>query len=95
MPGADLEGFLAFADYFFEGVFSDLFSPAGLERAQREVENILCEVDTLMESLREGLDALQAKEQALRQERETLLAGEERSMSHGTDTAAGDPSDLD
>ena len=39
--------------------------------------------------------ALQAKEQALRQERETLLAGEERSMSHGTDTAAGDPSDLD
>ena len=95
VPGADLEGFLAFADYFFEGVFSDLFSHAGLERAQGEVENILCEVDTLMESLREGLDALQAKEQALRQERETLLAGEERSMSHGTDTAAGDPSDLD
>lgn len=95
VPGADLEGFLAFADYFFEGVFSDLFSHAGLERAQGEVENILCEVDTLMESLREGLDALQAKEQDLRQERETLLAGEERSMSHGTDTAAGDPSDLD
>lgn len=74
----DVEGFSDFANYFLDGLFSDLFVPDGAERAQREVQNTLCEVNALVDGLREELKEQEQTKIALGREREALLAGEQR-----------------
>lgn len=75
VPHVDLEGFAAFADYFLDGLFDDLSAPNGAQRAQTAVNNTLCEVDTLVESLRGELEEQEKEKAALMRERENLLAG--------------------
>lgn len=75
VPQVDLEGFSAFADYFVEGLFDDLFAPDGAERAREGVKNTLCEVDTLVKALEKELEEQEKTKDDLSRERETLLAG--------------------
>lgn len=75
VPHVDLEGFAAFADYFLDGLFDDLFAPDGVQRVQTGVRNTLCEVDTLVDSLRQELEEQEQVKAALEQERKRLLAG--------------------
>lgn len=75
VPHVDLEGFVAFADCFLEGLFSNLLEENGQEQTQTEIQNTLCEVDTLVEGLREELEEQEQTKTALGKEREALLAG--------------------
>lgn len=75
VPGVDLEGFSAFADCFVEELFSDLFALDGAERVRNEIQNTLCEVDTLVDGLGRELEKQTQIKTALANERETLLAG--------------------
>lgn len=75
MPLVDLEGFSAFADYFMDGLFTDLFESSGEERVQIGVDNTLCEVDTLVKTLQKELEEQEKTRDDLRRERETLLTG--------------------
>lgn len=74
LPGVDLEGFSAFADYFLDGLFADLFERGGLDGARTGVGSTRCEVDTLMQGLKQALEETQGVRAALNRERETLLA---------------------
>lgn len=71
----DLEGFSAFADCFLDSLFAGLFQPDGGEQTRTEIENTLCEVDTLVDGLRGELEEQEQTKTALGKERETLLAG--------------------
>ena len=75
VPGVDLEGFSAFAEYFLDGLFTDLFEPDGAKRVGKEIQNTLCEVDTLADGLRRELEEQTQTRTALANEREALLAG--------------------
>lgn len=74
VPSVDLEGFAAFLDYFENGLFADLFETDGAERVRKEIQNTLCEVDTLVNSLRGELKEQEQTKAALGKEREALLA---------------------
>lgn len=75
LPQVDLEGFSAFADYFMDGLFTDLFESSGEDRVQIGVDNTLCEVDTLVKALEKELEEQEKMKDDLSRERETLLAG--------------------
>lgn len=75
VPHMDLEGFNAFADCFLDSLFAGLFQPDGGEQTQAEIENTLCEVDTLVDGLHGELEEQEQTKTALGKERETLLAG--------------------
>ena len=75
LPQVDLEGFSAFADYFMDGLFTDLFESSGEDRVQIGVDNTLCEVDTLVKALEKELEEQEKTKDDLSRERETLLAG--------------------
>lgn len=75
VPQADLEGFTAFVDCFADSLLAHLFETGGVEQASTQVQNTLCEVDTLMDSLRRELEEQKQTKNALGAEREALLAG--------------------
>lgn len=75
VPRADLEGFTGFVDCFADSLLDHLFETGGVEQASTQVQNTLCEVDTLMDSLRRELEEQKQTKTALGAEREALLAG--------------------
>lgn len=75
VPQADLEGFASFVDCFADSLLAHLFETGGVEQASTQVQNTLCEVDTLMDSLRGELEEQKQTKTALGAEREALLAG--------------------
>ena len=75
VPRADLEGFTGFVDCFADSLLAHLFETGGVEQASTQVQNTLCEVDTLMDSLRRELEEQKQTKTALGAEREALLAG--------------------
>ena len=75
VPQVDLEGFTGFVDCFADSLLAHLFETGGVEQASTQVQNTLCEVDTLMDSLRRELEEQKQTKTALGAEREALLAG--------------------
>ena len=75
VPRVDLEGFSDFADYFLDDLFANLLEADGAQQARTEIQNTLCEVDTLVDGLRGELEEQEQTKTALGKERESLLAG--------------------
>ena len=76
IPDVSLDGLTAFADYFFDGLFADLFVQSRIQHAQNQTAAVTRQVQSLLYSLRRDWDSLEKQKERLEQEREALLAQE-------------------
>lgn len=73
VPDVQLDGFTSFADYFFDGIFADLFVQEKIQRAQDGVTDALCEVEHAIGLVNERHDRLCQQRDELENERLALL----------------------
>ena len=73
VPDIQLDDFTSFADYFFDGIFADLFVQEKIQHAQDGVDDALCEVEHAMKLVNERQTLLQQQREELEQERLELL----------------------
>ena len=88
VPQVELGDFARFADYFFDGLFADLFVQSRIQDAQEQVEAVSRRVDGVLTRLREEQAALEEKQGQLEWERERLLTAQSRSQ--GDEAPAGE-----
>lgn len=76
-PGARPSGgeFTSFADYFFDGLFVDLYIQDKIGTARRSAEETAAQVEDLLSQLRRERDRTAERAAELERERERLLAG--------------------
>lgn len=77
VPDVELGDFATFADYFFDGLFADLFVQSHIREAQDQVERIRRKVDQMVSRLREEQAGLEEKRGQLGWQRERLLIAQE------------------
>ena len=81
VPDVELGDFATFADYFFDGLFADLFVQSRIHEAQHQVEAVTARVSSLIARLLEERENLEEKQGQLAWERERLLTAHSRSQS--------------
>ena len=67
--------FTSFADYFFDGLFVDLYIQDKIGTARRSAEETAAQVEDLLSQLRRERDRTAERAAELERERERLLAG--------------------
>ena len=70
-----IDGFMRFADYFFDGLFVDLYIQDKIGTARRSAEETAAQVEDLLSQLRRERDRTAERAAELERERERLLAG--------------------
>lgn len=73
VPDVQLDEFTSFVDYFFDGIFSDLFVQEKIQRAQDGVTDTLWEVEHALSLVNERHDRLRQQRDELEHERLELL----------------------
>ena len=73
VPDIQLDDFTSFADYFFDGIFADLFVQEKIQRVQDSVTDALCEVEHALSLVNERQALLQQQRDELDKERLELL----------------------
>ena len=80
VPDVELGDFAAFADYFFDGLFVDLFVQSRIREARDQVEAVTQRVERLIVRLRDERENLEEKQGQLDWERERLLTAQSRAQ---------------
>lgn len=80
VPDVELGDFAAFADYFFDGLFVDLFVQSRIREARDQVEAVTQRVERLIALLRDERESLEEKQGQLDWERERLLTAQSRAQ---------------
>ena len=75
VPDLQVGGFTSFADYFFDGLFVDLYIQDKIGTARRSAEETAAQVEDLLSQLRRERDRTAERAAELERERERLLAG--------------------
>lgn len=75
VPDLQVGEFASFADYFFDGLFVDLYVQDKIETAKRSAEGTAVQVETLLSQLRRERDRMARRAADLEREREELVAG--------------------
>ena len=71
-----VDGFLYFADYFFDGIFADLAVQNHIEEQQRQIQQLKQQIDAVLGTLQTMGADLEQRKQQLQQERKSVgLAG--------------------
>ena len=92
VPDVDLGDFAVFADYFFDGLFADLFVQSRIREAQEQVEAVTQRVERLIVRLRDERENLEEKQGQLDWERERLLTAQNRAqLQSGAETGEAVP----
>ena len=92
VPDVELGDFAAFADYFFDGLFADLFVQSRIREAQEQVEAVTQRVERLIVRLRDERENLEEKQGQLDWERERLLTAQNRAqLQSGAETGEAVP----
>ena len=76
-----MENFIAFADYFFDGLFADLFVRSRIQEARRQVETVTAQVSEMISRLRNERESLEEQQGQLEWERERLATAQSRAQS--------------
>ena len=92
VPDVELGYFADFADYFFDGLFADLFVQSRIREAQEQVEAVTQRVERLIVRLRDERENLEEKQGQLDWERERLLTAQNRAqLQSGAETGEAVP----
>ena len=92
VPDVELGDFAVFADYFFDGLFADLFVQRRIREAQEQVEAVTQRVERLIVRLRDERENLEEKQGQLDWERERLLTAQNRAqLQSGAETGEAVP----
>lgn len=92
VPDVELGDFAVFADYFFDGLFADLFVQSRIREAQEQVEAVTQRVERLIVRLRDERESLEEKQGQLDWERERLLTAQNRAqLQSGAETGEAVP----
>lgn len=92
VPDVELGDFAVFADYFFDGLFADLFVQSRIREAQEQVEAVTQRVERLIVRLRDERENLEEKQGQLDWERERLLTAQNRAqLQSGAETREAVP----
>lgn len=92
VPDVELGDFAVFADYFFDGLFADLFVQSRIRGAQEQVEAVTQRVERLIVRLRDERENLEEKQGQLDWERERLLTAQNRAqLQSGAETGEAVP----
>ena len=92
VPDVELGDFAAFADYFFDGLFVDLFVQSRIREARDQVEAVTQRVERLIALLRDERESLEEKQGQLDWERERLLTAQNRAqLQSGAETGEAVP----
>lgn len=92
VPDVELGDFAVFADYFFDGLFADLFVQSRIREAQEQVEAVTQRVERLIVRLRDERENLEEKQGQLDWERERLLTAQNRAqLQSGAETGEAVP----
>ena len=92
VPDVELGDFAVFADYFFDGLFADLFVQSRIREAQEQVEAVAQRVERLIVRLRDERENLEEKQGQLDWERERLLTAQNRAqLQSGAETGEAVP----
>ena len=92
LPDVELGDFAVFADYFFDGLFADLFVQSRIREAQEQVEAVTQRVERLIVRLRDERESLEEKQGQLDWERERLLTAQNRAqLQSGAETGEAVP----
>ena len=75
VPDLQVGEFTSFADYFFDGLFVDLYIQDKIGTARRSAEETAAQVEDLLSQLRRERDRTAERAAELARERERLLAG--------------------
>ena len=75
VPDLQVGEFTSFADYFFDGLFVDLYIQDKIGTARRSAEETAAQVEDLLSQLRRERDRTVERAAELERERERLLAG--------------------
>ena len=75
VPDLQVGEFTSFADYFFDGLFVDLYIQDKIGTARRSAEETAAQVEDLLSQLRRERDRTAERAAELERERERLLAG--------------------
>ena len=75
VPDLQVGEFTSFADYFFDGLFVDLYIQDKIGTARRSAEETAAQVEDLLSQLRRERDRTAERAADLERERERLLAG--------------------
>ena len=81
VPDLAMENFIAFADYFFDGLFADLFVRSRIQEARRQVETVTAQVSEMISRLRNERESLEEQQGQLEWERERLATAQSRAQS--------------
>ena len=82
VPQVELGDFALFADYFFDGLFADLFVQSRIQDARNQVVHVIRRVEQLIARLRRERETLEEKEGQLDWERERLLTAQIRAKEN-------------
>ena len=92
VPDVERGDFAVFADYFFDGLFADLFVQSRIREAQEQVEAVTQRVERLIVRLRDERESLEEKQGQLDWERERLLTAQNRAqLQSGAETGEAVP----
>ena len=92
VPDVELGDFAVFADYFFDGLFADLFVQSRIREAQEQVEAVTQRVERLIVRRRDERESLEEKQGQLDWERERLLTAQNRAqLQSGAETGEAVP----
>lgn len=92
VPDVELGDFAVFADYFFDGLFADLFVQSRIREAQEQVAAVTQRVERLIVRLRDERENLEEKQGQLDWERERLLTAQNRAqLQSGAETGEAVP----
>ena len=92
VPDVELGDFAVFADYFFDGLFADLFVQSRIREAQAQVAAVTQRVERLIVRLRDERENLEEKQGQLDWERERLLTAQNRAqLQSGAETGEAVP----
>lgn len=92
VPDVELGDFAVFADYFFDGLFADLFVQSRIREAQDQVAAVAQRVERLIVRLRDERENLEEKQGQLDWERERLLTAQNRAqLQSGAETGEAVP----
>ena len=81
VPDVELGDFSVFADYFFDGLFADLFVQNHIREAQEQVRAVTARVERLVSRLRQERENLEERQGQLDWERERLLTAQDRQQA--------------
>jgi len=68
-----VDGFMRFADHFFDNLFTDWTVMDQIARSQQQVANIRTQTDGLLRELRRSLAAAQREQKALSEQMDALI----------------------